>query len=151
MNLGKRQRKKNAELQFCSVKSKLNSPTISPAVKHRLNEVATLAHDIYKRASVFFRAYCLWAASFAPVTLSVIKNSINCVCTKSVGGKKLKIDDSLKGDMSTFWKLHFSKIYPDLLAGEGLSTLKQLLANQMHSCILVDTKSLAWPSLFTSS
>lgn len=141
MNLGKRQQKLNAELQFCTVKCKLNSITISPAVKRRLNEVATLAHDIYKRASLFFRAYCLWASSFPPVTLSALKNSINCMCTKSGRGVKPKIDVSFKDDMSTFWKLHFSKIYPDLLAGEGLSMLKQLLADQMLSCILVDTKT----------
>ncbi len=55
-------------------------------------------------------------------------------------GAKLK-DGQLTEKMIVFWKHTFCKIYPDLLDAKGLSVTLQLLANQMFSCITVDTKT----------
>lgn len=146
LNMAKRQRKRY------SLHSEVQAE-FSDYFTCWLNEVATLAHDIiYKRASLFIRANCLWADSFPPVmAVSTLKNCINCVCSKSARGKKPKVDDSLGDKMRTFWRLHFCKVYPSLLEGEGLSTLKQLLASQMLSCILVDIKTLVWSGRSTFS
>ena len=138
--MSKRRKKEGITYTFCTIKCKLRAVTKSSAVTDRLNEVAILAHDIFKRASLFLRAYCLQATSFPPMTMSTIRHCINCVCSRESSGRRPK-DDSLGEDMRTFWKLHFGRIYPDVLDGKGLSVLKQLLANQMLSCILIDVKS----------
>lgn len=142
MNVYTKRRKRKDEITytFWTIKSKLRAVTTSSAVTDRLNEVAIVAHDVYKRASLFLRAYCLRAASFPPMTLSTVRHCINRVCSRDSRGKRPN-DDSLGEDMRTFWKLHFSRVYPELLEGKGLSVLKQLLAQQMLSCILTDVKS----------
>ena len=47
----------------------------------------------------------------------------------------------LEEDVTRFWKEKFSLAYPERLEGRGLSMLKQLLAEQLLDCILVDVKT----------
>jgi hypothetical protein len=69
-----------------------------------------------------------------------MRQCIAQVCSKENRGVKLK-DSELSEKVVHFWKCTFCKIYPDLLDGRGLSVLKQLLAEQMLTSILVDTKT----------
>ena len=96
--MSKRRKKEGITYTFCTIKCKLRAVTKSSAVTDRLNEVAILAHDIFKRASLFLRAYCLQATSFPPMTMSTIRHCINCVCSRESSGRRPK-DDSLGEDI----------------------------------------------------
>lgn len=130
-------RKKTPEItySFFTVKSKLRGVVTSSGVTDKMNRVVILAHDIFKRATLFLRAYCLHTEP--PVTLSTIRH---CMCSRDSRGRR-PMDDILEEDMHVFWKLHFSNAYPDLLEGKGLSGIKQLLVEQILSCILTDVKT----------
>ena len=72
--------------------------------------------------------------------MGAVRHCINCVCSRDNKGPRPK-DDSLGASTRTFWNKHFSRAYPDLLDGKGLSVLKELLAQQMIDCILTDAKT----------
>ena len=44
-------------------------------------------------------------------------------------------DNELTMKMSSFWEDSFRNIYPDCLDGRGFSVTKQLLAEQIMTCI----------------
>ena len=124
--MNSKKRKKTEKVVFCSIKSKLKTVAVNSDVTYRLNEVAVLAHDIFKRGSLFLRAYCLWAKCFPPITVSTVRQCLNCVCSKYNRGARPK-DNLLGEDMRTFWRVHFSRAYPDLIDGKALSMLKPYL------------------------
>ena len=137
--MGKRKLSPEDNLTFCSIKCKLKSVAF-PKVVPRLEEVAIVAHDIFKRTSLLLKAYCLQASPFPEFNISLIRHCMNCVCTRDARGRK-PIGDILGEDITKFWNEKFSIAYPQTLEGRGLSVLKQLLCQQLLDCVLVDTKT----------
>ena len=60
--------------------------------------------------------------------------------SKGKKGKKPR-DSKLSSKFEAFWSAEFFGTYPDKLPFEGLSRLKAILAEQMTSCVLVDTST----------
>ena len=123
--MGKRKLVPGEKQTFFTIKCKLKS-IASPKVCAELERTTVIAHDIFKRASLFLRAYCLGENPFPSITVSTIRHCINCVCTRDKRGPKPK-DDSLGASMRLFWNQNFSRAYPDVLDGKGIRVLKQHL------------------------
>ena len=138
----KKKRKVVGELLFMTVKSKLNTVIArgednktNPTILEKIKSVAITAHETYKRALFFLKAYCLHKDDVPKISISTMRLCINQVCKKHGKGKKNK-EQSLLDDMTQFWEDEFKKIYPEKLEGIGMSYILQLLADQMLTLLL---------------
>jgi len=141
---GRKRRKRTCEkLQnnvFCTVKSKLSTVVRNVDVQNKVKEVALLAHEAFKRGLFFLRLFCLSTEVIPEMNVSTMRQCLRQVCSRDKRGAKLK-DTLLTETMATFWKGTFCSIYSDLLDCTGISVTMQILAEQMLSCILMDTKT----------
>lgn len=136
----RKRRKLGENLHFCTLKCKLATAVRSREVLSRLKEEVLLAHELFKRTMFFMRLFFLKRGRVPPLSLSLVKECINRVSTRNGSGAKPK-DTGLGEELDDFWKQSFGKIYPNLLDFRGRSQVKQLLAEQMLSNILVDVKT----------
>ena len=135
-----KRRKLKEELKFCTLKCKLKRITKSSNVLSRVKDEVVLAHEVFKRALFFMRLFFLEKGEVPLINLSLVKECMNRVSMRESRGAKLK-DTGMGEELDRFWKKSFNEIYPDLLDFKGRSMMKQLLAQEILSNILVDTKT----------
>ena len=98
------------KLEFSTAKCKLRPMVKNEHVFKEINDQVLLANDVYTRASLFLRLYCLKVDEVPNITVSTMRQCINCV-SLYVTGPKCK-DAELK---AKFRVDVFSKIYPEKL------------------------------------
>ncbi len=127
-------------LQFCTFKCQLKSVTKNASVTRKFADCALLAHKALKRASAFFRLYCLTFDDVPEVNESTMKQCLNQVCIRESHGAKPR-DSELTVKFERFWKECFCRIHPDRLDMSGKNRLKVAVAEDMCNAILVDCKT----------
>lgn len=136
-----RKRLLEEHLEFCTVKCKLNSLKVSSGVLKLLKERVVLAHELFKRTTLFLRSFCLDRRLVPEVNLSFVKLCMNRVSLKYSRGKRVKDEGGLGMEMDAFLKNRFSAAYPRPIDARGSSYLRQLIAQQILDSIEVDCKT----------
>ena len=75
----KRKRTGQEELVFCTIKSKLCSVVKDTAIRDGINSVVITAHDTFKRALFFLKAFCLEVEEVPEISVATMKQCINQV------------------------------------------------------------------------
>lgn len=99
--------------------------------------MAGTAHEIFKQATAFFKAYCLSLDEVPPVCHSTMIACIQQVTTRSPKGARGRATE-LAAKMERFWKDKFCQIYPEKVNCIGKSRIKAIIADQMTDCLLVN-------------
>jgi len=86
------------------VKCKLTSIVANRETTKKLRRTAELAHEIYKRASLFLRHFCLSRGSIPEANASLFRHCINSVCMRDHRGSRPK-GEELGEEMEAFWEM----------------------------------------------
>lgn len=133
-------RSHNEVLQFFTMKCKLSN---IPSGGHSLPafdafcNMAGTAHDIFKQATAFFKAYRLSLDEVPPVCHSTMIACIQQVTARLPKGARGRATE-LAAKMERFWKDKFCQIYPEKVNCIGKSRIKAIIADQMTDCLLVN-------------
>ena len=136
-----RNRSRPEPLQFCSVKCKLTSVLLKGKSSPFLEGIRTqvsMAHELTKRCTMFFKAFCLWEGDVPPVNHSTMVACLNQVSTRSKRGAKGKATE-LAARMETFWKERFSLVFPEKVNAVGRSRVRAAVAEQVTDCVLTNS------------
>ena len=79
---------KKERLHFFTFKCKLQTVVQSKVLLQNIKSDVVLAHQVFKRASAFFRLYCLCSEEVPGVNESTMKQCINQVTIREARGVK---------------------------------------------------------------